>query len=735
MLTEPWCSSTRSTARSTCRAGDAVFFRRDTWHHAMSFGADQLRVLEFFAPPPAPERRARTHGRRTSCRAALPRRPVERTVADGRRRADGHDAASGSWARMTPRQPRRRRRLHRDDREHRAPHRSGRSRCGPGAGLSQRRHGGDATIHVIGAGERPAHRRRRLQRARWFELVLRTGSTSPRAQATSCGTSRPPDRGHVRRGAVVHRVESARRGGCRTTPSVIGSTWEAPRSPAGHRRPRRRSASSLTERSTAHPGPSAAATVLDDVWNLVAGETCRTARRPRPIGDCRLRTGRPYGCITSDRPWTGWTATSRPRSPVPELAASSPSDVRAGASPKRGSARAAIRSVPLRVGGDRDKPHPRCRADGPYEGRHGAAIVSSSGNRLHHCPHCGERSSWSPRTSRRAWAWSDDTGRPPDARSNEPRTCSPRPTPVTTTRSHRGRRGRHAGHRRGRPHERPGSRGGRARRRPRPGARTLPRPAHGGVSSGTSGPRPAVTPRSWTPLGCRGRPGRRRADRRRAASPAGVSEFGRETVMVSDRCQGPHRDPGTRRRRDPRLPARVPSDRGPSRDRRRVRAERGPRPCRRTLGVPWFTDQTAMNEEVAVDAVVNLTPIQVHEATTTLALGADRTCIRRSRSRAPSRPRAACATRRPRGPGAGGGAERAAVPAGGAARHLLEEDAIGTVHTVRGLGFGGVPPWDGYEGDPTPFFTDEGGTARRPGRLPAPRDHGPDGGRRAGSSR
>ena len=34
-------------------AGEGVFFRRDTWHHALSFGADQLRVLEFFAPPPA----------------------------------------------------------------------------------------------------------------------------------------------------------------------------------------------------------------------------------------------------------------------------------------------------------------------------------------------------------------------------------------------------------------------------------------------------------------------------------------------------------------------------------------------------------------------------------------------------------------------------------------------------------------------------------------------------------
>ena len=31
----------------------AAFFRRDTWHHAFSFGPEPLRVVEFFAPPPA----------------------------------------------------------------------------------------------------------------------------------------------------------------------------------------------------------------------------------------------------------------------------------------------------------------------------------------------------------------------------------------------------------------------------------------------------------------------------------------------------------------------------------------------------------------------------------------------------------------------------------------------------------------------------------------------------------
>ncbi len=34
-------------------AGEAAFFRRDTWHHAHAIGPDALRVLELFAPPPA----------------------------------------------------------------------------------------------------------------------------------------------------------------------------------------------------------------------------------------------------------------------------------------------------------------------------------------------------------------------------------------------------------------------------------------------------------------------------------------------------------------------------------------------------------------------------------------------------------------------------------------------------------------------------------------------------------
>ena len=33
--------------------GESVFFRKDTWHHGFSYGAEPVRVLELFAPPPS----------------------------------------------------------------------------------------------------------------------------------------------------------------------------------------------------------------------------------------------------------------------------------------------------------------------------------------------------------------------------------------------------------------------------------------------------------------------------------------------------------------------------------------------------------------------------------------------------------------------------------------------------------------------------------------------------------
>lgn len=35
------------------KPGEAIFFRKDTWHHGFNVSTEPLRVLEYFAPPPA----------------------------------------------------------------------------------------------------------------------------------------------------------------------------------------------------------------------------------------------------------------------------------------------------------------------------------------------------------------------------------------------------------------------------------------------------------------------------------------------------------------------------------------------------------------------------------------------------------------------------------------------------------------------------------------------------------
>ena len=49
---EPWCSSTPNTARSTRRGWRGVFFRRDTWHHALSFGPTSCACSSSSRPRP-----------------------------------------------------------------------------------------------------------------------------------------------------------------------------------------------------------------------------------------------------------------------------------------------------------------------------------------------------------------------------------------------------------------------------------------------------------------------------------------------------------------------------------------------------------------------------------------------------------------------------------------------------------------------------------------------------------
>jgi predicted dehydrogenase len=52
------------------------------------------------------------------------------------------------------------------------------------------------------------------------------------------------------------------------------------------------------------------------------------------------------------------------------------------------------------------------------------------------------------------------------------------------------------------------------------------------------------------------------------------------------------------------------------------------------------------------------------------------------------------------------------------AKHIIDSGEIGEVHSARGLGHGGVPPWVGFTSDPSPFFAIGGGPQRDMGVYP-----------------
>ena len=47
------CANPETGELHVVNPGEAVFFRKDTWHHGFNLSTKPLRVLEFFAPPPS----------------------------------------------------------------------------------------------------------------------------------------------------------------------------------------------------------------------------------------------------------------------------------------------------------------------------------------------------------------------------------------------------------------------------------------------------------------------------------------------------------------------------------------------------------------------------------------------------------------------------------------------------------------------------------------------------------
>lgn len=140
----------------------------------------------------------------------------------------------------------------------------------------------------------------------------------------------------------------------------------------------------------------------------------------------------------------------------------------------------------------------------------------------------------------------------------------------------------------------------------------------------------------------------------------------------------------------------------------------------RQYGAPQvFADAARMLAEGGAQVVLNLTPIGQHDALNYAVIEAGLHLYSEkpfASSAAVAHDLAALAAAR--------GAVVVAAPSLLrfpqllAARVLLADGTLGLVHSARGLGFGGIPPWGGYPSDPRPFFATSGGVLRDMGVYP-----------------
>ncbi len=129
------------------------------------------------------------------------------------------------------------------------------------------------------------------------------------------------------------------------------------------------------------------------------------------------------------------------------------------------------------------------------------------------------------------------------------------------------------------------------------------------------------------------------------------------------------------------------------------------------FGIPRWT--TSYHDAVSahdVDAVVNLTPFSLHVDVTLAALEAGKHVYSEKPLALTSAEARAIAEHADRS-----GCVVVAAPCVllfpqvRRAREILESGELGAVSTARGHGQGGVPPWDGYLSDPSPYFARGGG--------------------------
>lgn len=133
----------------------------------------------------------------------------------------------------------------------------------------------------------------------------------------------------------------------------------------------------------------------------------------------------------------------------------------------------------------------------------------------------------------------------------------------------------------------------------------------------------------------------------------------------------------------------------------------------------WYTDYKQMLAETDADAVINLTPIQLHTETTLAALEAGKHVFT-------EKPIASTVQDASRILDLARKSGLALVcapcvmlfPQVKYAQSLFQNGEIGEVYSARGVGHYGVPPWPGFPSDPSPFFAKGAGPAMDMGVYP-----------------
>jgi predicted dehydrogenase len=142
-----------------------------------------------------------------------------------------------------------------------------------------------------------------------------------------------------------------------------------------------------------------------------------------------------------------------------------------------------------------------------------------------------------------------------------------------------------------------------------------------------------------------------------------------------------------------------------------ARTEERARAAAERFGVRrWTTSYRELVGADDVDAILNLTPFTLHVEVTLAALEAGKHVY----SEKPLAPTVADADRILAAAGERGLIVVAApsvllFPQVRRAFELVRSGVLGAIHSARGQGLGGIPPWEGYISDPSPYFADPGG--------------------------